>query len=173
MDCLDVIKELSRPTSSKILMLVMDGLGGLPVKKLGDKTELEAARSPNLDKLARASALGVHDPIGPGITPGSGPAHFGLFGYDAIKWNMGRGVLETLGIGFDLKEGDVAVRTNFCSLDKKGLITDRRAGRIPTSECARLSEMLDARVKLPGIKTFFRPVRDYRGAIVLRAKGLG
>jgi len=173
MDYLETISELSRRTPSKILMLVLDGLGGLPVKELGGKTELEAARSPNMDKLARVGALGLHDPIGTGITPGSGPAHFGLFGYDALEWNMGRGVLETLGIGFDLKEGDVAVRTNFCTLDGKGVITDRRAGRIPTSECARLCDMLDKKIKLPGIKTFVRPVRDYRGAVVLRAKGLG
>jgi len=173
MDYLETIKELSKPTSSKIVLAVMDGLGGLPAKELGGKTELEAARTPNLDKLARAGALGLHDPIAPGITPGSGPAHFGLFGYDPVKWDMGRGVLETLGIGFDLTKGDVAVRTNFCTLDDKGLITDRRAGRIPTTECARLSEILDKKIKVPGVKTFFKPVRDYRGAIVLRAKGLG
>lgn len=173
MNRLDLIKILSRSTDSKILMLVMDGLGGLPVAELGGKTELEAAKKPNMDKLAKSSALGVHDPIGVGVTPGSGPAHFGLFGYDPLKWGMGRGVLETLGIGFDLQEGDVAVRTNFCTLDSKGLITDRRAGRIPTSECARLNEILDKKVKIPGMKTFFRAVRDYRGAIVLRAKGLG
>jgi len=151
----------------------MDGLGGLPAKELGGKTELEAAQKPNFDQLAQTSALGLHEPISLGITPGSGPAHFGIFGYDPIKWNMGRGVLETLGIGFDLKRGDIAVRTNFCSLDAKGLITDRRAGRIPTKECVRLSEILDKKVKLKGIKTFVRAVRDYRGALVLRAKGLG
>jgi len=173
MDYIDTMTRFSRPTPSKIVMLVMDGLGGLPVKELGGRTELEAARKPNIDKLARSSALGLHRPIAPGITPGSGPAHFALFGYDPVKWEMGRGVLETLGVGFDLKQGDVAVRTNFCTLDEKGLITDRRAGRIPTSECARLSEMLDKKVKLAGVKTFFMPVRDYRGGIVLRAKGLG
>ena len=173
MDKLDLMKKLSRETKSKILMLVMDGLGGLPAKELGGKTELEAAQKPNLDRIAQSSALGLHEPISLGITPGSGPAHFGIFGYNPIKWNMGRGVLETLGIGFELKHGDIAVRTNFCTLGADGRISDRRAGRIPTKECARLSEILDKKVKLQGVKTFVRAVRDYRGALVLRAKGLG
>ncbi len=173
MDYLDRVKELSRPNENKILLFVMDGLGGLPVKELDGKTELEAARTPNMNKLARASALGVHDPIATGFTPGSGPAHLGLFGYDPIEWNIGRGVLETLGVDFDLKEGDVAVRTNFCTLDKNGNITDRRAGRISTDECARLSEKLDKAVNVQGVETIFMPVRDYRGGIVLRGKGLG
>lgn len=172
-DQLNTIKELSRKTETKILMMVMDGLGGLPVKELGGKTELEYAKTPNMDRFAKEGALGLHDPIAPGITPGSGPAHFALFGYDPLKWNMGRGVLETLGIGFELKEGDVAIRTNFCTLDEKGLITDRRAGRIPTSKCVELSELLDKNIKLKGVQTFIRAVRDYRGAVVLRGKGLG
>lgn len=170
---LDLMRELSRKTDAKILLMVLDGLGGLPVKEFGGKTELEHAEKPNLDQFAEDGALGLHDPIGTGITPGSGPAHFGLFGYDPLEWNMGRGVLETLGIGFGLKPGDVAIRTNFCTLDAKGLITDRRAGRIPTSKCAELSEILDKNVKLKGVRTFIRAVRDYRGAVVLRGKGLG
>jgi len=173
MDYLDMVRELARPNENKILLFVMDGLGGLPVKELDGKTELEAARTPNMNKLARSSALGLHDPIAPGVTPGSGPAHLSLFGYDPVKWNIGRGVLETLGVDFDLKEGDVAVRTNFCTLDKNGDITDRRAGRISTEECARLSEKLDKSVKIRGVRTIFMPVRDYRGGIVLRGEGLG
>jgi len=173
MDYLDTIRELSRPNENKILLFVMDGLGGLPVKELDGKTELEAARTPNMNKLARSCALGMHDPIATGLTPGSGPAHLALFGYDPVKWNIGRGVLETLGVDFDLKEGDVAVRTNFCTLDKNGNITDRRAGRISTDECARLSEKLDKSVKVQGVQTIFMPVRDYRGGIVLRGKGFG
>lgn len=172
-DQLNIIKELAKKNDAKILFMVMDGLGGLPVKELGGKTELEFAKTPNMDRFAREGVLGLHDPIAPGITPGSGPAHFALFGYDPIKWNMGRGVLETLGIGFELKEGDVAIRTNFCTLDEKGLITDRRAGRIPTSKCVELSELLDKNIKLKGVQTFIRAVRDYRGVVVLRGKGLG
>jgi len=169
---IDLMRELSRKTDTKVLLMVLDGLGGLPVKEFGGKTELEHAKTPNMDRLASEGALGLHDPIAPGVTPGSGPAHFGLFGYDPIEWNMGRGVLETLGIGFELKPGDVAIRTNFCTLDDKGLITDRRAGRIPTPKCSELCEFLDKNIKMEGVKTFIRAVRDYRGAVVLRGKGL-
>ena len=108
-------------------MLVIDGLGGLAHPETG-KTELETADTPNLDKLAAKSACGLADMVAPGITPGSAPGHLALFGYDPVSCNIGRGVLEAIGIGFDLQSGDVAARGNFCSVDEAGLVTDRRAG---------------------------------------------
>ncbi|HUP89136.1 MAG TPA: hypothetical protein VM100_07300, partial [Longimicrobiales bacterium] len=120
--------DLVEGHGGKIVLLVMDGLGGLPDPATG-KTELEAASTPNLDRLAATAALGLHQPVAPGITPGSGPGHLALFGYDPIKWNIGRGILSALGVGFELKEGDVATRLNFASVDAQGNITDRRAGR--------------------------------------------
>ncbi|HAZ31102.1 MAG TPA: phosphoglycerate mutase, partial [Dehalococcoidia bacterium] len=125
---LEMLKEISVRTPTKIVLLVFDGLGGLPHEKTG-KTELETARTPNLDRLAAEGICGLSDPVSPGITPGSGPAHLSLFGYDPVRFLVGRGVLESLGIGFDLHQGDVAARGNFCTLDANGLITDRRAGR--------------------------------------------
>src|SRR5512135_188005 len=125
------IQNLIVPARTKIVMLIMDGLGGLPLEP-GGKTELETALKPNLDALATRSALGLTIPVGPGITPGSGPGHLGIFGYDPLKYEIGRGVLEALGIDFDLGPNDVAARGNFCSVDSVGKLTDRRAGRIPT-----------------------------------------
>lgn len=167
---LEVLEEISITTPSKIVMLVIDGLGGLPDLKTG-KTELETAFTPHLDKLARSGACGLIDPIGPGITPGSGPAHLALFGYDPIKFRIGRGVLEALGVGFELTEGDIAARGNFCTIDENGLITDRRAGRISTEKCAELCSLL-SQIKLDGVETFVLPVREHRFMLVLRGKGL-
>jgi 2,3-bisphosphoglycerate-independent phosphoglycerate mutase len=161
---------LTAESGGKIVLLVADGLGGLPHPDTG-LTELETAKTPNLDALVTAGATGLHVPIAPGLTPGSGPAHMGLFGYDPVEYLIGRGVLEALGIGFDLKEGDVAVRINFATLDADGNISDRRAGRIANELCEELSRRLDA-IELPGVELFFRPVKEHRAALVLRGEGL-
>ena len=132
---LDLIKSLSRSSPTRIVLLVVDGLGGLPHTET-ERTELEAAVTPNLDNLAARGICGLSDPVGPGITPGSAPGHLALFGYDPVKFNVGRGILEAVGIDFDLQPGDVAARGNFCTVDEAGLVTDRRAGRISTDKCA-------------------------------------
>jgi 2,3-bisphosphoglycerate-independent phosphoglycerate mutase len=155
---------------SKIVLLVMDGLGGL-AREPGGKTELETARTPNLDALAARSECGLHTPIGIGIPPGSAPGHLSLFGYDPIVYSIGRGVVAALGIGFPIAAGDVAVRVNFCSLDTAGKISDRRAGRIPTEKCAALCKLLEA-IRVPGVEIFIRPVKDYRAAAIFRGAGL-
>ena len=167
---LELIRELLTPASTKILLFVLDGLGGLPVSA-GGPTELEAAHTPNLDRLASEGMVGLHQPVGPGITPGSGPGHIGLFGYDAIRYQIGRGVLEALGVGFDLGPNDLAARGNFCTVDATGKITDRRAGRIPTERCRQLCDEL-RKIELPDVELFVEPVREHRFLIVLRAKGL-
>src|SRR3972149_6781177 len=136
-----LIKPLSIQSPSKIVLLVIDGLGGLPNPKTG-KTELETAKKPNLDKLAAGSICGLSDPVGPGIIPGSAPGHLALFGYDPIACNIGRGALEAVGIDFDLRPGDVAARGNFCTMDKAGNVTDRRAGGIPTEKGAEVWKLL-------------------------------
>ncbi len=161
---------LTSETGGKIILLVADGLGGLPHPETG-LTELETAKTPNLDALVTEGSTGLHVPIAPGLTPGSGPAHMGLFGYDPVEYLIGRGVLEALGIGFDLREGDVAVRINFATVDADGNITDRRAGRIPNEVCEELSARLDT-IELPGVELFFRPVKEHRAALVLRGGGL-
>ncbi|MFW5693323.1 MAG: phosphoglycerate mutase, partial [Thermoguttaceae bacterium] len=131
MDIQQLVRGLQSKNNSKIVLLVADGLGGLPLEP-GGPTELEAAQTPHLDALAKRSVLGLMHPIAPGITPGSGPGHLGLFGYEPVKYLIGRGALEATGVGFKLEANDVAIRCNFCTLDAQGNITDRRAGRIPT-----------------------------------------
>ena len=168
---LEFIRKLVVPAETRIVFLVMDGLGGLPIEE-GGPTELEAAQVPNLDALAKRSVTGCTVPISAGITPGSGPGHLAMFGYDPTRYVIGRGVLEALGIDFDLGPQDVAGRGNFCSVDAEGRITDRRAGRIPTETCAKLTEMLQAQVKLPGVELFVKPVKEHRFALVLRGEGL-
>jgi 2,3-bisphosphoglycerate-independent phosphoglycerate mutase len=163
---LELTKALHIRAGTKIVQLVMDGLGGIP-RELDGKTELEAARTPNLDALAARSQLGLARPVRPGITPGSGPAHLALFGYDPLRFDIGRGVLEALGIGFELNPEDVASRGNFCTVDGQGLILDRRAGRIPTEFNERLVELLRS-IELPGIQTFVETVKEYRFVLVLR-----
>ena len=165
------LNEICRKTDSKIVLLVVDGLGGLPHPETG-RSELETAHIPNLDALASGSACGVTTPVAPGITPGSGPGHLALFGYDPLKYVIGRGVLEALGIGIDLGPDDIAVRCNFCTLDSDGVLTDRRAGRIPTHESAPLVEQL-ANITVPGVEVMVRPVQDYRFVVVIRGEGLG
>jgi 2,3-bisphosphoglycerate-independent phosphoglycerate mutase len=162
--------EEAAAVDSKIVLLVLDGLGGL-AREPGGKTELETARTPNLDALAAVSECGLHTPIGIGIPPGSAPGHLSLFGYDPIEFPIGRGMVAALGIGFPLKSGDVAIRVNFCSLDAAGHITDRRAGRIPTEKCATLCAMLE-KIRIPGVDLFVRPVKDYRAAAIFRGAGL-
>ncbi|MBN73740.1 2,3-bisphosphoglycerate-independent phosphoglycerate mutase [Gimesia chilikensis] len=166
-----LMKKLQKKNDSKIVLLVSDGLGGLPLEP-GGKTELETANTPNLDELAKNGTLGRSIPVLPGITPGSGPGHLGLFGYDPLQFNIGRGVLEALGIDFELGPDDVAIRGNFCTLDDDGNITDRRAGRIASEIGVELCKKLD-QIEIPGVEVFVRPVKEYRLVIVLRAKGLG
>jgi len=166
----DVMSELTTGAGGKIVLLVMDGLGGLPLEP-GGPTELEAAQTPTMDRLAREGIAGLHVPIGAGITPGSGPSHLALFGYDPIRFGVGRGVLEAFGIGFELQPQDVAGRANFCTVDANGLVVDRRAGRIPTELCIKLVDRLRA-ITLPGVEVFVEPVKDYRFVIVLRGEGL-
>ncbi len=167
----DVLRNLAQPNGTKLVLLVMDGLGGLPMTSDGP-TELEAARTPNMDRLAREGSTGLHVPIALGVSPGSGPAHLALFSYDPVRYQVGRGVLEAFGIGFDLQPQDIAARGNFCTVDAAGRIIDRRAGRIPTEECVRLTEKLQKATSLEGVEVFVRPVKEHRFVFVLRGEGL-
>jgi 2,3-bisphosphoglycerate-independent phosphoglycerate mutase len=167
----DLTRELQVKNDSKIVMLVADGLGGLPLSP-GGMTELEKARTPYLDGMARRGVQGASIPVLPGISPGSGPGHLGLFGYDPLQYKIGRGALEATGIGFSLEANDVAVRCNFCTLDGEGNISDRRAGRISTEEAAPLVERLKS-VKISGVEVFVEQVKEHRFVVVFRAPGLG
>jgi 2,3-bisphosphoglycerate-independent phosphoglycerate mutase len=167
---LDLIRSLAIENTTKIVLLSLDGLGGLPRPETG-RSELETARLPNLEALATAAACGLLRHVAPGITPGSGPGHLGLFGYDPLAFQVGRGVLESLGIEFDLRAGDLAARGNFCTIDGAGLITDRRAGRIGTDLCVRLAERLRS-IRLPGVEVMVEPVKEHRFVLVLRGSGL-
>ena len=167
----DLTRQLQVKNDSKIVMLVADGLGGLP-QEPGGPTELEAANTPHLDALAKVGVCGGSIPVKPGIAPGSGPGHLGLFGYDPLEYLIGRGALEATGIGFELQEGDVAIRCNFCTIDSAGNITDRRAGRIPSEESAPLAIKL-REVSIPGVEVFVEPVKEHRFVVVFRGAGLG
>jgi 2,3-bisphosphoglycerate-independent phosphoglycerate mutase len=164
-------RELQESNGSKLVLLVADGVGGLPLEP-GGKTELETARTPNLDALARDGVCGLSIPVGLGITPGSGPGHLGLFGYDPLEYRIGRGVLEALGINFAVGPKDVAIRGNFCTLDANGHITDRRAGRPTTERCKAMVEKL-RQVKVKGAEVFVEPVREHRFVVVFRGDNLG
>lgn len=166
----DVIREVRIGGTGKIVLLVLDGLGGLPIEE-GGPTELEAAVTPNLDRLAAGGVVGLHDPVGPGITPGSGPGHLALFGYDPIEYQIGRGVLEALGVEFELRPGDLAARGNFCTVDDDGVVTDRRAGRISTERARRLCDELGS-IRLPGVELFVQAVQEHRFLLVLRGPDL-
>ncbi len=166
----ELVRDLAEKNTSKIVLLVADGLGGLPLQA-GGQTELETAATPHLDRLAARGTSGSSVPVLPGITPGSGPGHLGLFGYDPLEFRIGRGALEATGIGFELGPDDVAARGNFCTLDAAGLISDRRAGRIPSEESFKVVERLQA-VTIPGIETFVRPVKEHRFVVVFRGQGL-
>jgi 2,3-bisphosphoglycerate-independent phosphoglycerate mutase len=168
---LDLIKGLAVQNQSKIVLLVTDGLGGLPLEP-GGPTELEAASTPHLDALVARNICGLSIPVAPGITPGSGPGHLGLFGYDPLHFEIGRGVLEALGIDFDLGPDDVGARGNFCTVDDNGRITDRRAGRISTDAARPLVEKL-REIRIEGVEIVVEPVRDYRFVLVIRGKDLG
>ncbi|MEJ2757846.1 MAG: 2,3-bisphosphoglycerate-independent phosphoglycerate mutase [Anaerolineales bacterium] len=168
---LDYITELLEKNDKKIVLLIMDGLGGLPMEE-GGKTELETAKTPNMDRLAAEGALGRTIPVRPGVTPGSGPAHLSLFGYDPIEYKIGRGALSALGIGMHLNKGDVAARGNFCTLDSDGKVTDRRAGRIANELALPVVEKLQS-ISIPGVKVEVRHVKEYRFTIVMRGEGLG
>ena len=164
------LKDIVVSTPSTIVMLVADGLGGLAHPETR-RSELEVAHTPNLDRLAQQSACGLTVPVLPGIAPGSGPGHLALFGYDPVKYLIGRGVLEALGIDVDLREGDIAARGNFCTVDADGNIIDRRAGRIATEAAAPLVDALD-RIEVPGVEALVYPVKDYRFVLHLRGDGL-
>lgn len=166
----DLLPSLARSASTKLVLLVLDGLGGLPLHPLGP-TELEAANTPNLDQLAAEGVTGLHRPMGIGITPGSGPAHLALFGYDPVANHIGRGVLSALGVGIDLAESDLAVRLNFCTLDDDGKVADRRAGRISTEQNQELVTKL-ADIETPTHQVEFATERRHRAVLVLRGEGL-
>lgn len=171
MDMHSLTRSLNAKNESKIVMLVADGLGGLPIVP-GGKTELETANTPNLDRLATIGVQGASIPVKPGIAPGSGPGHLGLFGYDPLKYQIGRGALEATGIGFPLQAGDVAIRCNFCTLGPDGNIIDRRAGRISSEESAPIAISL-RQIQIPGIEIFVEPVKEHRFVVVFRGPGLG
>jgi 2,3-bisphosphoglycerate-independent phosphoglycerate mutase len=168
----DLIPDLLTQAESKIVLLVIDGLGGIGMGPEG-KTELEQASTPHLDRLCEVATVGLTDPVAPGITPGSGPSHLSLFGYDPIRYDIGRGVLEALGIDFPLTERDVAARGNFATLDSRGIVTDRRAGRLPTPEnariCAKLGESINT---IDGVEVIIRPGKEHRCVVVFRGDGL-
>src|SRR5438105_10774059 len=169
----EVFESLVRQNETKIVLLVLDGLGDLPDAAHGGMTPLEAARTPHLDQLAPRAALGRIQPVAPGITPGSGPGHLALFGYDPIETQVGRGVLEALGAGIELQHGDVAARANFCTVDGNGIVTDRRAGRISTEKCAELVEKLRGKAsRFEDVEVVLKAGKGHRFVAVLRGPGL-
>jgi len=164
------MKKLSRKSPSKIVLLIIDGVGGLPHPETG-KTELESAKKPNLNRIARESLCGLANPISPGITPGSAPGHLAIFGYDPVKYNVGRGIIEALGIGLELKPEDIAARGNFCTINDEGIITDRRGGRIPTEKNAELCRLLN-KIGVNGAEISVVPVKEHRFVLILRGENL-
>ncbi|MEJ7620053.1 MAG: 2,3-bisphosphoglycerate-independent phosphoglycerate mutase [Aquificaceae bacterium] len=165
-----MLKDLLIKNSTKILMVVLDGLGGLPVKDT--KTELELANTPNLDRLAKRSALGMHIPVDYGITPGSGPGHLGIFGYNPLEYQIGRGILEALGLGLEVRDTDIAIRGNYATVERvdgRLIVKDRRAGRIPTEENRRITKKLSEAIReVDGVRVFFAPGMEHRVALLLR-----
>lgn len=168
---LELARRLAQPNTTKIILCVLDGLGGL-ARPETLRSELEQADISNLNRLAARSEVGLTTPVGLGVTPGSGPGHLALFGYDPYVYDIGRGVLEATGIDFDLGPDDVAARGNFCTLDASGNISDRRAGRVSTEVSTKLVERLRG-IQLDGVEVFVEPVREHRFVLVLRGKGLG
>ncbi|MEK7474835.1 MAG: 2,3-bisphosphoglycerate-independent phosphoglycerate mutase [Candidatus Coatesbacteria bacterium] len=168
---LEFIAKLARPNTTKILLVVMDGLGGIPGGPKG-LTGLDEAKTPNFDAIAPRATLGAIELVSPGITPGSGPGHLGLFGYDPIKYMIGRGVLSAAGLGLEMQAGDIAARINFCTVDQGGVVTDRRAGRIPTEAAVKLCEKLNAGIRIPGVTVTVKAEREHRAAVLFRGAGL-
>jgi 2,3-bisphosphoglycerate-independent phosphoglycerate mutase len=169
----DFYAKLTIKTNAKLALVVMDGLGDLATEEQGFVTPLEAATTPNLDALAKTGAQGRMIPVAPGITPGSGPGHLGLFGYDPIEYQVGRGVIEALGLGLNLQAGDIAARANFCTLNASGIVTDRRAGRIATEVTEELCALLSRKVKKVGdAEVIIRPGKGHRFVVIFRGKGL-
>jgi len=165
--------ELTLKPTVKLALVVLDGVGDIATREQGYLTPLEAAVTPNLDALSKDSAQGRMLPLAPGITPGSGPGHLGLFGYDPLEYQVGRGVIEALGLGLELKAGDVAARANFCTLDPNGIVTDRRAGRIPTETCEKLCAMLADKIKKLGdTEVIIKAGKEHRFVVIFRGKGL-
>jgi len=165
--------ELTLKAGAKLALVVLDGVGDIATRQQGYATPLEAAKTPNLDALSKESAQGRMLPVAPGITPGSGPGHLALFGYDPLEFQVGRGVIEALGLGLELKAGDVAARANFCTLDAKGIVTDRRAGRIETAVCEELCALLARKVKKIGdTEVIIKAGKGHRFVVVFRGKGL-
>lgn len=167
----DLIDSLTEDAETRIVYFIIDGLGGLSATD-GPETELEAARLPNLDQLASEASTGLHRPVSWGVTPGSGPGHLALFGYDPVHYEVGRGLLEAAGIEFTLQQDDLAVRGNFATLDEQGKIIDRRAGRLSTPENERLCRLLQEQVSLEGVQVLIEPVKEHRLLIVFRGPGL-
>ncbi|MFC1959393.1 2,3-bisphosphoglycerate-independent phosphoglycerate mutase [Chloroflexota bacterium] len=166
----ELMRRLASDKGGKIVLLVMDGIGGLP-REQGGLTELETAHTPNMDRLAKEGSLGLAHPVARGVTPGSGPAHLALFGYDPLQYDVGRGVLSAFGVGLPMGPDDVAARGNFCTVDENGLITDRRAGRIPQEIGEQMVDLLRD-IKVPGVEVDIEVVKEYRFVIVMRGEGL-
>ena len=170
MERIEILKELVEESNTKILLVVLDGIGDIP--SIDNKTPLEKAETPNLDKLAKESALGMHIPVLPGITPGSGPGHLAIFGYDPIKYQIGRGILEVLGVGLEVQNSDICIRANYAKVeerDGKLIVIDRRAGRLSTEENKILTQKISENIKeIDGVKIFIKTGMEYRSAIVLR-----
>jgi 2,3-bisphosphoglycerate-independent phosphoglycerate mutase len=165
--------QLTLKTTAKLALIVLDGVGDVATRDQGYLTPLEAAETPNLDGLSKGSAQGRMIPVAPGITPGSGPGHLALFGYDPLEFEVGRGVIEALGLGLELRAGDIAARANFCTLNAKGIVTDRRAGRIDTSVCEELCRSLSQKVKKIGdAEVIIKPGKGHRFVVLFRGKGL-
>src|SRR5712691_8357294 len=165
--------ELTLKTTAKLALVVLDGVGDLATRDQGYLTPLEAAATPNLDALSKGSCQGRMTPVAPGITPGSGPGHLALFGYDPLEFEVGRGVIEALGLGLELRPGDIAARANFCTLDANGTVTDRRAGRIETKVCEELCDLLSLKVKKIGdTQVIIKAGKGHRFVVILRGKGL-
>lgn len=168
-----IIERLIVKNNARIVLLVMDGIGDVPHKDFGYKTPLEYAITPNMDKLASKSVCGRMIPVVPGVTPGSGPGHLGLFGYDPLEYEIGRGILEAAGLDMDIKNGDVAMRCNFASANEEGIITDRRAGRIPTEKCEELCNLLSENIKeIDGVEVIIKPSMQHRFVVVFRGENL-
>ncbi|GLV48363.1 putative 2,3-bisphosphoglycerate-independent phosphoglycerate mutase [Thermus sp. LT1-2-5] len=171
MELFPIFQELHQP-GGKILLVVLDGVGGLPLEP-GGPTELEAAKTPNLDRLAEESALGLLTPVYTGLAPGSGPGHLALFGYDPFRFVVGRGALSALGLGADFREGDVALRGNFATLDQEGKVVDRRAGRPSTEENRRvIAKLQEAIPRITDVEVHFYTESEHRFLVILRGEGL-